>query len=160
MHRAYLGLGSNQGDPVRRIRSAIRMLRHHPAVRIVRVSRLYRSEPVGHRDQPWFVNTACVIDTELAPQDLAAVLRRIESALGKAVAFPNGPRTIDLDLLMFDDQQFSSPDLIIPHPRFRERRFVLVPLAEAAPDAVDPVSGRKIADLLRRCPDRSAVEPA
>ncbi|MBI1864202.1 MAG: 2-amino-4-hydroxy-6-hydroxymethyldihydropteridine diphosphokinase, partial [Nitrospirae bacterium] len=99
-------------------------------------------------------------DTELPPRDLAAVLRRIESALGKAVAFPNGPRTIDMDLLMFDDQRISSPDLVVPHPRFRDRRFVLVPLAEAAPEAVDPVSGETIAGLLSRCPDRSAVEAA
>jgi len=149
---ACLGLGSNLGDRRARIDAALAALRADPAVRSVVASDPVETDPVGGPPgQGRFLNAAARIETDLAPHDLLAVLKRIERDLGRAEGGPRwGPRTIDLDLLLFDDLRLETADLVVPHPRFRERRFVLEPLAEVAPDAVDPVTGLTVRALLAR----------
>jgi len=149
---ACLGLGSNLGDRRARIDAALAALRADPAVRSVVASDPVETDPVGGPPgQGRFLNAAARIETDLAPHDLLAVLKRIERDLGRAEGGPRwGPRTIDLDLLLYDDLRLETADLVVPHPRFRERRFVLEPLAEVAPDAVDPVTGLTVRALLAR----------
>jgi 2-amino-4-hydroxy-6-hydroxymethyldihydropteridine diphosphokinase len=152
MVRSFLGFGSNVGDPRAHIESALEELS------IVRASRLYRTEPVGGPPQAWYVNAVAEVGFEEEPEDLLRVCRSIESRHGRERGLENAPRTLDLDILLFGDRVLDSPELKIPHPRFRERRFVLVPMVEIAPEVQDPVSGLSMRDLLSRCTDRSAVE--
>jgi 2-amino-4-hydroxy-6-hydroxymethyldihydropteridine diphosphokinase len=156
--RSFLGLGSNEGDPLRRIESALSELPER-GVPVVRASSLYRTEPVGGPPQGWYVNAVAEVGFEGEPLDLLRVCRSIESLHGRKRAERNAPRTLDLDILLFGDRVLDSPELTIPHPRFRERRFVLVPMVEIAPDLEDPISGLTMRELLSRCPDRSAVLP-
>ncbi len=156
MVRAFLGLGSNEGDSPRRIESALLELPER-GVAVVRASRLYRTEPVGGPPQDWYVNAAAEVGFEAEPLELLRVCRSIESLHGRKRVGTNGPRTLDLDILLFGDRILDTPELTIPHPRFRERLFVLVPLVEIAPEVEDPVSGLTMRELLSRCPDRSAV---
>jgi 2-amino-4-hydroxy-6-hydroxymethyldihydropteridine diphosphokinase len=152
MALAYLGLGSNLGDRRARIDAALAALRAHPAVRAVVASDLIETDPVGGPPgQGRYLNAAARIETDLAPRDLLALLKRIEHDLGRAAGGPRwGPRPIDLDLLLYDDLCLQTGDLTVPHPRFRERRFVLKPLAQVAPDARDPVTGLTVRQLLAR----------
>jgi len=149
---AYLALGSNLGDRRAHLDAAVATLRAHPAVRDVRVSRFIETDPVGGPPgQGPYLNGAARIETDLGPQDLLALLKRIEHDRGREAGGPRwGPRTVDLDLLLYDDLRLETPDLTVPHPRLRERRFVLEPLAEIAPDARDPVTGLTIRALLTR----------
>jgi len=146
---AFIGLGSNLGDPAAQIRRAMQALAAMPETRLVRYSSLYRNPPAGYLDQPEFVNAVARIETRLAPRDLLEQLLAIERAHGRVRSVPNGPRTLDLDILLYGERTVREPGLTIPHPRMLERAFVLVPLAEIAPDAVVPGGGR-IADLVRR----------
>ena len=154
--RSFLGLGSNVGDPLRRIESALSEL-PEKGVSVVRASRLYRTEPVGGPPQDWYANAVAEVGFEGEPEELLRVCQFIESLHGRKREGKNAPRTLDLDILLFGDRILDSPDLTIPHPRFRERRFVLVPMVEVAPDFEDPISGLTMRELLSRCPDRSAV---
>jgi 2-amino-4-hydroxy-6-hydroxymethyldihydropteridine diphosphokinase len=120
-----------------------------PTTRLVRRSSLYRNPPAGYLDQPEFVNAVARIETRLAPRDLLEQLLAIERAHGRVRDFPNAPRTLDLDILLYGERTVREPGLTIPHPRMLERAFVLVPLAEIAPDAVIPGGGR-IADLAAK----------
>ena len=147
--RAFIALGSNLGDPAAQIRRALRELAALPETRLVRRSALYRNPPAGYLDQPEFINAVAGIETGLAPRDLLEQLLAIERVHVRMRDFPNGPRTLDLDILLYGEQTVREPGLTIPHPRMLERAFVLVPLAEIAPDAVVPDAGR-IADLVRR----------
>jgi 2-amino-4-hydroxy-6-hydroxymethyldihydropteridine diphosphokinase len=158
MARSFLGLGSNQGEPVRRIEAALRELPER-GVLVGRASSLYRTEPVSGPPQDWYVNAVAEVKFEGEPLELLRVCRSIEEKNGRRRSVRNAPRTLDLDILLFGARVLDSPELTLPHPRFRERRFVLVPLAEIAPDAVDPVTGLTIRELLSRCLDRSAVLP-
>ena len=146
---AYIALGSNLGDPPAQIRRALQALAAMPETRLVRRSALYRNPPAGYLDQPEFVNAVAEIETRLAPHDLLEQLLAIERAHGRVRDFPNGPRTLDLDILLYGERTVREPGLTIPHPRMLERAFVLVPLAEIAPDAVVPGGGR-IADLAAK----------
>ena len=141
------------GDPRAHIESALTELP------VVRASRFYRSEPVGGPPQPWYVNAVAEVGFEDEPEELLRVLRSIESRHGRERSVRNAPRTLDLDILLFGQRVVDTKELTIPHPRFRERRFVLVPMVEIAPEVQDPVSGLSMRELLARCPDRSAVEP-
>ncbi len=152
MVRSFLGLGSNVGNPRAQIENALTELP------VVRASRLYRTEPVGGPPQAWFVNAVAEVGFEDEPEELLRVCRSIESRHGRERGEKNAPRTLDLDILLFGERVLDSPELTIPHPRFRERRFVLVPMVELAPELPDPVSGLSMRDLLSRCPDRSVVE--
>ena len=147
MTRAYVGLGSNLGDRDQAIRDALDLLGRR--VELVAVSSLRETEPWGHADQPSFVNAAAVVETELSPRELLAELLDIERELGRQRdAGPRyGPRTIDLDLLLYGDAFVDEPGLVVPHPHLHERRFALEPLHELDPALVVPGCG-PVSDLL------------
>jgi GTP cyclohydrolase-4 len=149
-HSVYLALGSNLGDRRANLAAALQRLRE--VVDITSVSSLYETEPAGYRDQPRFFNMVCAGRTAVSPQELLVYAKSIETALGRRPSFRNGPRLIDIDILFYDDLRLEQENLTIPHPRLAERAFVLVPLAEIAPQLVDPVSGRSISALCSAVP--------
>jgi 2-amino-4-hydroxy-6-hydroxymethyldihydropteridine diphosphokinase len=142
MPRAYVGLGSNMGDRERMLWSALHMLTFSPEVDVVAVSSIRETDPVGFEDQPRFLNAVAALDTELEPRALLDLLLSIEQELGRTREGPRfGPRTIDLDLLLYGDEVVDEPELAVPHPRLHERRFVLEPLAELDPGLTVPEKG-------------------
>lgn len=158
---AYIGFGSNQGDLAALCGGAVESLGLHPDIRVVRVSSLYRTRPVGPLDQPWFVNGVLRVETALDPGELLEALLAVERAFGRRRDGTRwGPRTLDLDLLSYDDVILDKPDLSLPHPRLHERLFVLLPLAEIAPDWRHPVlaeTARTLCDrLLETARDQEA----
>jgi len=153
----FIGLGSNLGDPPAQIRRALQTLAVMPETRLVRGSSLYRNPPSGYLDQPEFVNAVAEIETRLAPRDLLEQLLAIERAHGRVRDLPNGPRTLDLDILLYGERTVREPKLTIPHPRMVERAFVLVPLAEIAPETVVPGSAR-VSDLVRSVDASSMIK--
>ena len=156
MTTAYIGLGSNLGDRMATLRTAIERLKS--LGRVTRVSRLYQTEPVGYLEQPRFLNAVVALESALAPTDLLDALLAIERDLGRTRAFPNAPRTLDLDLLLLDDVILDTPELTLPHPRLHERGFVLVPLAEIASEMVHAGTGKTMRELLRALPDEGGVD--
>lgn len=151
---AYISLGSNLGDREQQLRRAIEVISGRLGT-VEKVSSFYDTAPVGIVDQPRFLNGALQLRTELPPEDLMQALLAIERELGRdrAKSVPKGPRTIDLDLLLYDDRVVNIPELTIPHPAMHERRFVLEPLAEIASDAIHPVFMRSVAHLLASMTD-------
>ncbi len=146
---AYIALGSNLGDRRGMLSGAIAALASSGGVVVQKVSSFHETEPVGGPPgQGLFLNAAAVLETTLDPSALLHVLREIEDRFGRTRSVRWGERTLDLDLLLFGDQIVDTPELTIPHPRMTVRRFVLEPLAEIAPDAIDPVTKRTIVDLL------------
>jgi 2-amino-4-hydroxy-6-hydroxymethyldihydropteridine diphosphokinase len=145
---AVIALGSNIGGPEQQIRRGLLEIGALPHTRLSRASSLYRSAPVGYRDQPDFVNAVAAIETRLAPRALLDHLLAIERGHGRVREFPNAPRTLDLDIILYGDLALREPGLVIPHPRTHERPFVIVPLVEIAPDAAVPGHGRA-SDLLQ-----------
>lgn len=129
---AYIGLGSNMGNRDRYLQEAVRELNNHPHVALVRVSDVYETEPVGYTNQESFLNMVVVVRTTLPPDLLHKHMKAVEDQLGRVRTIRNGPRTVDLDLLLMDDIALDTPDLVIPHPRMWDRAFVLVPLRDAA----------------------------
>jgi 2-amino-4-hydroxy-6-hydroxymethyldihydropteridine diphosphokinase len=157
--RAYVGLGSNLGDREHNLREALRLLEAEPGVHVVAVSTLRETDPVGYLDQPRFLNAACAIETTLAPQELLTRLLAVERRLGRERTVPRyGPRTVDLDLLLYENQLIDEPGLTVPHPRLAERRFVLEPLAELDPTLVLP-DGRGVSALLERSSAPAGLPP-
>ena len=148
MTRVAIALGSNLGDRDEYLRSAITALQ--PSIEQLRVSTFHDTAPVGVGPQPTFLNATAVGETSLSARALLDTLLAVERELGRERPFPGAPRTVDLDLILYGDAIIDeAPSLIVPHPRFRERRFVLEPLVEIAPDWRDPVTGRTVEDLLR-----------
>ncbi|MER3408648.1 MAG: 2-amino-4-hydroxy-6-hydroxymethyldihydropteridine diphosphokinase [Thermoleophilia bacterium] len=148
MIRAYVGVGANLGDREASIARALELLAAEPGVEVAAVSSLRETQPVGYLDQPPFLNGAAALDTCLSPRALLERLLAIEQALGRRRQGPRfGPRVIDLDLLLYGDLAVDEPGLTVPHPRLSERRFVLEPLSELAPDLVVPGRG-PLRDLL------------
>jgi 2-amino-4-hydroxy-6-hydroxymethyldihydropteridine diphosphokinase len=146
---AYIALGANLEHPEAQVKAAFEELAMLPDTRLNAVSSLYRSAPVGHLDQPDFVNAIAAIETALTPRALLDALLEIERRYGRVRDFPNAPRTLDLDIILYGAVHVNEPGLTIPHPRLNERAFVLVPLAEIAPDALVPGLGR-VSDLAAR----------
>ena len=147
MSLAYIALGANLGDPAATVNAAFAALDQLPESRLLAKSALYRTAPVGIANQPEFVNAAALIDTTLAPETLLDALLGIEQAFGRVRAERNGPRTLDLDILLYDDLTLATPRLTLPHPRLHLRAFVLQPLADLAPDLAIPGRGRLAAWL-------------
>jgi len=154
---AYLSLGSNLGDRARNLQDGVAALGEW-GVRIVKASSIYETEPVDYLDQPWFLNGVLQAETELDPLPLLRVLRKIEAALGSQKLIPKGPRLIDLDILLFGQRTIDTPELQVPHPRMLSRRFVLVPLAEIAPNLRHPSWEANVQELLARTADHSRVQ--
>ena len=145
--RAYIGLGGNLGDRRALLERAVELLRAEPGVTVVGVSAFRETDPVGLVEQPRFLNGAVAIETELSPRDLLERLLAVERALGRERTGPRfGPRTVDLDLLLYGDETVDEPGLTVPHPRLHERRFALEPLAELEPELALP-DGRRVRDL-------------
>jgi 2-amino-4-hydroxy-6-hydroxymethyldihydropteridine diphosphokinase len=143
----YLGLGANIGDREASLRTALDQL-DAPDLRLRRVSSLYETEPIGFREQPWFLNLAAEFETELSPDQLLHRMQKVEMDMGRTRTIANGPRTIDIDILLYGDSAIKTEELEIPHPRYRERRFTLAPLAELNPDLRDPITGRTMSEML------------
>lgn len=150
MTRAYIALGANLGDPVATVHAAIEALRDLPHSQLIAASSLYRTAPVGLRNQPDFINAVVSVETQLGARELLDELFAIEARFGRRRSMPNAPRTLDLDLLLHGDTVSTDPQLTLPHPRMHQRAFVLAPLAEIAPGLELPNNGA-ITDLLRRC---------
>lgn len=150
MTRAFVGLGSNIGEPRSQLQAAMNELDELPDTRAVAASALYRSAPLGYLEQPEFLNAVVELETRLAPEALLDGLQAIEKRHGRERPFAGAPRTLDLDLLLYGDATLATPRLSLPHPRMHERAFVLMPLAEIAPRATIP--GRGTArELLAAC---------
>jgi len=150
---AYVGVGSNLDGPQRQVAQALGELEGIPATRVVKRSSLYRSAPVGHAAQPEFVNAVAALDTTLDPEALLGELQAIEARHGRIRSFPNAPRTLDLDLLLYGDAERRTARLTLPHPRMHERAFVLKPLVELEPGIAIPGRGRA-QDLLAACAEQ------
>jgi 2-amino-4-hydroxy-6-hydroxymethyldihydropteridine diphosphokinase len=150
MTRAFVGLGANLGDREATIRRAVELLADDPDIEVVARSQLCETDPVGYLDQPSFLNGAVELETTLRPRELLDRLLAVERALGRTRDGPRfGPRTIDLDLLVYGDERIERPGLEVPHPRLHERRFALEPLAELDPELVVPGHGPVQAVLAR-----------
>ncbi len=144
---AYIALGSNLKAPRQQLQAGFSALAGLPDTQLMARSSLYRSAPVGYANQPDFVNAVAAIRTRLSPRDLLDALLAIECAHGRVRDFPNAPRTLDLDIALYGEHSVHEPGLTVPHPRMHERAFVLVPLAEIAPDVLVPGHGR-VRELL------------
>jgi len=147
---AYVGLGSNLEGPREQVLAAFAELERLPETRLAARSSLYRSAPLGHGAQPDFVNAVAKLETALGPERLLAELQAIEARHARRRSFPDAPRTLDLDLLLYGDEVMSTPALSVPHPRMHERAFVLAPLAEVDPRAAVPGRGAA-SELLAGC---------
>ncbi len=148
MDRVWLSLGSNLGDRAELLRDAIRALKK--LSQVCAVSPVYETAPVGQLNQPAFLNAAVEIETALAPLELLNAVKSVENALGRTPRTRWGSREIDIDLVLWPGYVLTSDALTLPHPEFRNRRFVLAPLADIAPDARDPISGLRVDELLAR----------
>lgn len=144
--RVFLGLGSNVGDRARHLAYGLRRLGERE--RVTGVSSVYETDPVGFREQGAFLNLVVRLDTARPARELLALCRVIEAAAGRERSFPNAPRTLDIDLLLYGEERFTDAELSVPHPRMAGRAFVLVPLLELEPDAREPGTGVPYADLL------------
>ena len=154
--RYFLSLGGNLGDRRGHLARALAALKKG-GVRVLRFSSVYRTQPVGFADQPWFYNQVVKVSTKLEPADLLAFIKKVEKDMGRRPARKNRPRPIDIDILLAEDRTVSTKNLVVPHPRMTERNFVLVPLLEIAPGAVHPILQKKISELRDHCLDKSAV---
>lgn len=153
-HTVYLALGTNTGERLANLRAALASL--PPEVQVQAESSIYETEPWGYIDQPAFLNMAIRAETDLPPLELLVYLKALERTLGRVPTFQNGPRLIDMDILFYDHLTLDMPELSIPHLRLHERAFVLVPLAEIAPELMYPRLGRSVAQLLETV-DRRGV---
>lgn len=155
----YLSLGSNMGDTVNNLDEAIRRMQDTAGVSVVSVSPRYKTRPIGKTDQDWFLNQAVHISTTLDPYELLTACQHIENELGRVREERWGPRTIDIDIIHYEGVQNSDPQLTLPHPRFHERAFVLVPLADIVPNAF--ILDKSVAQYVRELPktERHGVIP-
>jgi len=158
MARVFIGIGSNDGDRLENISQAAWQLGSVPGIRVSQMATIYDTEPVGGPPQPEFLNTVVELETTLSPQQLLDTVKGVERKMGRLPSGPRwGPRVIDLDILLYDECVLKEPNLIIPHPRMHERRFVLEPLAQLVPEFRHPLLGHTMAELLARLTDQSLV---
>ena len=157
MARVLVSIGSNLGDRLSFLQTAVDALGRVPGFRVRNVSSVYETEPVGKKDQPRFMNAAVEIESLLSPDSLLVDLKQIERRVGRTPSEKWGPREIDLDLIYVGEMMIQSPALNLPHPEAHERRFVLTPLAEIAPDFIDPLRKQSLHDLLLCCSDGCEV---
>ncbi|RYD55695.1 MAG: 2-amino-4-hydroxy-6-hydroxymethyldihydropteridine diphosphokinase [Sphingobacteriales bacterium] len=152
MNRVYLSLGSNEGDRIGWLRQSLQMLAEKCGA-IVAISHIYQTAAWGLPDQPDFLNMAVAVDTELSAADVLSKIRLIEEALKRQRTIKWGQRTLDIDILFFNDEVIDTAELQVPHPHLHKRMFVLVPLADFAPDYLHPVLKKTVLQLLAECPD-------
>jgi 2-amino-4-hydroxy-6-hydroxymethyldihydropteridine diphosphokinase len=152
---AYLCLGSNLGDREENLRQALALL--SPKIYVVKLSAVYETEPVGYEEQPLFLNLVCRIATDLPPDELLHFVKDIETEMGRIPGFPNAPRVMDIDILLYDNTIIETQNLTIPHPRLKDRAFVLIPLTEIAPKLIHPQLGKSIAQLANEIKGRKGV---
>lgn len=159
MKDIFIGLGSNLGDLGGNLQEALVLLEKW-GISVIRSSSIYKTAPVGYDAQPDFYNMVVKAETRFSPEEVLNILHTIERALGRVRdknSLPSGPRTIDLDLLFFNDQIINKEELRVPHPRAHERRFVLVPMAEIAPDFLHTLLKKTMLELVQECKDNTAV---
>ena len=154
MKHVYIALGSNLGDRAEQLRTAREQIAS-PGLRIVRASSIYETAPRDIEDQPWFLNQVVECETDLFPRQLLARLKKIERAMGRKKRVAKGPREIDLDILFYGDSVVKAAELEVPHPRMAERRFVLEPLAEIAPEKRHPGTRRTVKEMLAKVMDQA-----
>ena len=154
----YLGLGANMGDRQANLERAVELLGER--LRIEKVSSVYETEPVGYEEQPPFLNAVCRVQTDIGPLQLLSLVKGIEAGMGRVPNFTDGPRPIDVDIILYGDLVMVDPELTIPHPRMAQRAFVLVPLAEIAPDIVHPFSGESIEYMTAKVDGIDGVKKA
>jgi 2-amino-4-hydroxy-6-hydroxymethyldihydropteridine diphosphokinase len=154
---SFIGVGSNLDDPAARCEEAVCLLSQVGGIKVLRQSSLYRTEPVGFEKQDWFINAVVEIRTILNPHELLKALQRIEDEMGRVRGTKWGPRTIDLDILLYGQEVIEENELVIPHPDLYKRRFVLEPLFEIASYVIHPVFGVSIRGLMERLDDKSKV---
>jgi len=142
---AYLCLGSNLGDREENLRQALALL--SPKANVEKLSAVYETEPVGYKEQPLFLNLVCRIATDLPADELLCFVKKIETEMGRTPGFPNAPRIMDIDILLYNNTIVETEDLTIPHPRLKDRAFVLIPLTEIAPSLIHPELDKTIAQL-------------
>lgn len=159
MGPVFLSLGSNLGNRIGYLQSAVDEIGQLRDTSLKRVSRVYETEPVGVPAQPDFLNLALEIETGIRPMELLSELKAIETKVGRIETFRLGPREIDIDIVYYGGEVVNEPTLSIPHIERERRAFVLVPMSELASGFVDPAAGLTVRQLLERCPDRSRVEP-
>ncbi len=152
MKTVYLALGTNVGERKRNLEKAIQALKDHPLIQVKKISSLYETEPVGFLDQDKFLNQVLECEVDLSAKELIQTTQAIEKKLGRKKTFLNGPRIIDIDILLYEDIEINEADLIIPHPRMQQRAFVLVPLEELAADLVIPSVGETVSQCLKKLP--------
>ncbi len=157
-HIAYIGIGSNVGDKARQCEQGISEIQKLDRHRLLARSSLYKTQPIGYIEQDWFINLVIKIETEMDAPALLSSLKEIESRLGRVETLRWGPRTIDLDILFFNDHQIQTDELTVPHPLIQDRQFVLVPLAEIDPNLTHPVLKKTVKELLEGLPENQGVE--
>jgi len=156
----YIGLGSNLGDSRSFLRRSLELIEERGIGKVKKRSHLYITEPVSGPEQPWFLNAVAMVESELEPKKMMKALLEIESELGRErnPAQKNLPRTIDLDILLVDDMIIKGPEIFVPHPRMRERKFVLLPLKEIAGDLADPELKKSFKEILKGLKDKAQVK--
>ena len=158
MQNIFLGLGSNTEDRLGFLQSALHQIGELPGISVLKVSSVYQTEPVGKKDQPEFLNIAVEIESDFRPAILLEQLKSLETRLGRKGRERWGPREIDIDILYYGNLVVSDNDFKVPHAEVGNRRFALIPLMEIAPDFRDPVKNLTVSELLKHCPDQSAVQ--
>jgi 2-amino-4-hydroxy-6-hydroxymethyldihydropteridine diphosphokinase len=157
-HIVYIGIGSNVGDKVRQCEKAISEILKVDRHKLLAKSPLFKTKPIGYTSQDWFVNGVIKIETEMEPLELLRILKTVELQLGRTQTFRWGPRSIDLDILFFDDEEVRTKELQIPHPRLHERQFVLIPLAEIDRNLFHPILRKTVGKLLEELKEDQGVE--
>lgn len=153
MTTVYLSLGSNVGDPIDNLITAIGLIIEADGIAPAGLGSFYETEPLENQRQAWFVNTACGIETDHDPETLFHLFKAIERDMGRQEGERYGPRLIDIDIIFYGDRVIETPSLTIPHPKAAERRFVLAPLVDIDPDIRHPLLGETVGELLATCPD-------